>query len=63
MEASLFSSDSVKVDITEGESTVDGFDMVSVVVRIDYADVSLIGDPFNLGVTEVRGTSAMLSEQ
>ena len=63
MELSFFSSDSVTVDITDEPSSVDGFNLVSIVVTIDYSDVSVIGDPFNLGVTEVRGFSAMLSEQ
>ena len=63
MEHSLFKSDSVQVAVTNEDSSVEGFDMVSVEVSIDFSDVSIIGDPFNIGVTAVRGYSSMLSEQ
>ena len=63
MEHSLFRSDTVQVEITDEPSSVTGFNLITVEVSIDFADVSVIGDPFNLGVTEVSGFSSMLSEQ
>ena len=63
MEHSLFKSDSVQVHITNEASEVEGFNLVSIEVSIDFSDVSIIGDPFNIGVTTVRGYSSMLSEQ
>ena len=61
MENSLFSPTTVKVVITRKDSGVTDMKMVSVVVSIDYKDVSIIGDPFNLSVTKVRGYSSMLA--
>ena len=63
MEHSLFNSDTVRVEITNEASSVEGFNLVSVEVSIDFSDVSVVGDPFNLGVTEVSGFSSMISEQ
>ena len=50
MEHSLFRPDTVQVEITNEPSDVPGFNLVSIDVSIDYSDVSVIGDPFNLGV-------------
>ena len=63
MENSLFASDTVKIDITNVPSNVPDMNLVTVEVSINYSDVSVVGDPFNLGVTEVTGHSSMLSEQ
>ena len=63
MEHALFKPDTVKIQITNEASSVPDMNLVSVEVSIDFADVSVIGDPFNLGVTVVRGYSSMLSEQ
>ena len=63
MEHSYFKTDTVKVVITNEASDVSDFNLVSVVVTIDYSDVSIIGDPFNIGVNKVRGYSSMLQQQ
>jgi len=63
MKQSLFETDRVEVVVNNEPSSVPGMNMISVEVSIDFADVSLIGDPFNLGVTNVRGFSSMLREE
>ena len=63
MEHSLFRSDTVEVEITDEPSNVPGMNLVSIEVSIDFEDVSVIGDPFNIGVAEVRGFSSRLRAQ
>ncbi|MDA8563437.1 pilus assembly protein [Mariniblastus sp.] len=61
MSASSFPKDTVTLDIDREPSTVSDFDQISCTVTIDFDDVSVIGDPFSIGASEVTGRSAMLS--
>jgi len=58
---SNFKSTNVSVMIESKESAVSGLISYSATVTIPFADVSVVGDPFNLDVTEVRGQSAILA--
>lgn len=62
MENSLFRSDSVTVTVDNAPSLVPDASIITVTVTIDFSDVSVIGDPFNIGVVDVRGTSSRLVE-
>ena len=61
MEASSFASDTVALDVDRKASDVTDWDQVSCTVTIDFAAVSVIGDPFSIGATVVTGRSAMLA--
>ena len=62
MENSLFRSVSVTVTVDNAPSLVPDASIITVTVTIDFSDVSVIGDPFNIGVVDVRGTSSRLVE-
>ena len=55
MQDSSFTSDSVTLDVDTEASTVGDFDRISCTVTIDFDDVSVIGDPFSIGASEVKG--------
>ena len=59
MTNSGFKSNSVKLDITSDATAAPGLTAFTATVTIPFSDVSVVGDPFNLNVTEVRGDSAM----
>lgn len=61
MSASSFSSDSVTLEVDTEPSAVADMDQISCTVRIDFAAVSVVGDPFSIGASSVAGFSAMLS--
>ena len=60
MRDSKFNSSRVAVTIESEElEEVPGLRFFEATVTIPFADVSVVGDPFNLDVTEVQGHSAM----
>ena len=59
MQRSFFNIQDLDVTFTTTPSTISGFEVLSCEVEIDYEDVSLISDPFNLGAQQVRGHSSM----
>jgi len=59
MQRSSFNIESLDLTFTTEPSSIDGFEVLNCTVEIDYADVSLISDPFNLGAQNVRGFSSM----
>ena len=59
MKRSSFNIQDLQVTFTEKPSTIVGFEILSCEVEIDYEDVSLISDPFNLGAKHVRGHSSI----
>ena len=63
LQQSGLSTTTVKVDVTSMPSSVTGYEIIQAQVDIDYAAVSLIGDPFNLSAQTVNGHSAILAEQ
>jgi len=61
MEDSNFRSNSVTVEIEQNDiSGVRGLQTFNAVVSIKFSDVSVIGDPFDFGINDVQGHSAML---
>ncbi len=60
MENSGFITDRVNIDIADDTTGVPGLVSFTATVTIPFSDVSIVGDPFNLNVTEVRGDSAMV---
>ncbi len=58
---SSFDVGEVNFDFVTSESSIPGYQNIECTVEVDYADVSLIGDPFNIGASHVRGYSAMLA--
>ena len=63
MQRSFFSIEDLDLTFTTAPSSISGFEVLSCQVEIDYEDVSLISDPFNLGAQQVRGFSSMYREQ
>ena len=61
--SSYFEVGSVKVIIEESNSNIPDMELISCTVEIDYKDVSLIGDPFNLNTTIVPGFATMIAAQ
>jgi len=61
--ASYFDTETVEVIIEASDSSVSGMKKYSCKVAIDFEAVSVIGDPFNLGVAKVKGHSAMLAPE
>ena len=59
MQRSFFRIQDLDVTFATEPSNIEGFEVLSCEVEIDFEDVSLISDPFNLGVQEVRGFAAM----
>ena len=59
MQRSFFNIQDLDVNFTTNASNIRDFEVLSCVVEIDYEDVSLISDPFNLGAQQVRGHSSM----
>ena len=59
MQRSFFNIQDLDVNFTTNASNIRDFEVLSCVVEIDYEDVSLINDPFNLGAQQVRGHSSM----
>ena len=59
MQRSFFNIQELELTFTTEPSSIEGFEVLSCEVEIDYEDVSLISDPFNLGAQEVRGFSSM----
>lgn len=60
MSTSGFKTDSVKLVVESEETAVPGLRGFTATVTIPFSDVSVVGDPFNLNVTEVRGESAIM---
>ena len=63
LRSSSFDVDEVKVDFTTSPSGIAGMENIECSIEIDFKDVSLVGDPFNLGAEHVRGFSAMMAAQ
>ena len=61
LKKSSFKVDNVNVDFTISASAIPEMQNFSCTVEIDYEDVSLLGDPFHLGASEVRGYAAMMN--
>lgn len=59
MQRSFFDIENLDLTFTTEPSSIDGFEVLSCTVEINYEDVSLISDPFNLGAQNVRGFSSM----
>lgn len=59
MQRSFFSIQDLELTFTTEPSIVEGFEILSCEVEIDFEDVSLINDPFNLGAQQVRGHSSI----
>ena len=59
MQRSFFNIQDLDVNFTTNASNIRDFEVLSCEVEIDYEDVSLISDPFNLGAQQVRGHSSM----
>ena len=60
MKDQLFKSDSVTVEKVTAQSGVANMERVTYTVSIEFADVSVVGDPFSFDVNRVNGTSSML---
>lgn len=60
MADSGFKTTSVSLEIDPDTTLVPGLISYTATVTIPFSDVSVVGDPFNLNVTEVRGSSTML---
>ena len=60
MDNSGIITDRVNIDIADDTTGVPGLVSFTATVTIPFSDVSIVGDPFNLNVTEVRGDSAMV---
>ena len=61
MSASSFNSDSVTLDVDTDARTDINMNQVTCTVSIDFAAVSLVGDPFSIGANIVNGSSSMLA--
>ncbi len=61
MSASSFASDTVTLNVEDDPSTVANMNQISCTVTIDFDAVSVIGDPFSIGATNVTGFSSMLA--
>ena len=59
MQRSFFNIQDLDINFTTNASNISDFEVLSCEVEIDYEDVSLISDPFNLGAQQVRGHSSM----
>lgn len=59
MQRSFFNIQDLDISFTTNASSIRDFEVLSCEVEIDYEDVSLISDPFNLGAQQVRGHSSM----
>lgn len=59
MQRSFFNIQDLDISFTTNASSIRDFEVLSCEVDIDYEDVSLISDPFNLGAQQVRGHSSM----
>lgn len=60
MEKSGFTTGRVKLEVQSDQTKVPGMVSHTATVTIPFGDVSIVGDPFNLNVTLVRGDSAMV---
>lgn len=63
LDLSSFRSDSTEVEVSFSPSNVPGMRLVTAEVRLDFSDVSLVGDPFNFNATKVRGFSTLLTQE
>jgi len=59
MQRSFFRIEDLDITFTTTPSAVSGFEVLSCAVTIDYEDVSLISDPFNLGAQNIQGFSSI----
>ena len=59
MQRSFFRIEDLDIGFDTAPSAVEGFEVLSCTVTIDYEDVSLISDPFNLGAQNIQGFSSM----
>ena len=62
MNNSGFPSDNIEVIQRTEPVSVPGYHLIEYTVRIDYSDVSLLGNPFSFNVTRIEGHSAILAE-
>ncbi len=62
LQKSSFNIDELQISFSTDASSISGFEILSCQVEIDFEDVSLISDPFNLGAQHVRGHSSMMIE-
>ena len=58
-----FNVENLVVKFEKLDSDVPGMEISECTVQVDYEDVSLVGDPFNLGASHVRGYSSMLTPE
>ena len=60
---SSFDTSDVKVGVEESNSNIEDRELISCTVEIAYADVSLIGDPFNLNTLTVPGFATIMADE
>lgn len=61
MQNSYFRTDSITVEIDEASANVDSMKNLSCTVSIAFEDVSVIGNPFSLTVSNVTGNASMMT--
>ena len=63
MRDSFFSVDTVDVEIAREASPIEGMENITCMVRIDYDDVSVLGNPLGFTFENLTGTSSMMREE